>query len=109
MFHAVENAAQVDIDDTLPLVDLAIRRQRWPRHHPGVVERDIEASVVFKCCSDHRRAIGSPAHVRLRENGPPALPGDQLDRLARAGLIDRSEEHTSELQSIMRISYAVFC
>src|SRR3546814_6830714 len=28
---------------------------------------------------------------------------DLLDRL------DRSEEHTSELQSLMRISYAVFC
>src|SRR3546814_2545865 len=26
-----------------------------------------------------------------------------------AGGIDRSEEHTSELQSLMRISYAVFC
>src|SRR3546814_5027395 len=25
------------------------------------------------------------------------------------GLADRSEEHTSELQSLMRISYAVFC
>src|SRR3546814_7730387 len=25
------------------------------------------------------------------------------------GLIERSEEHTSELQSLMRISYAVFC
>src|SRR3546814_2295822 len=25
------------------------------------------------------------------------------------GLMDRSEEHTSELQSLMRISYAVFC
>src|SRR3546814_1775131 len=25
------------------------------------------------------------------------------------GLITRSEEHTSELQSLMRISYAVFC
>src|SRR3546814_3167888 len=25
------------------------------------------------------------------------------------GLIHRSEEHTSELQSLMRISYAVFC
>src|SRR3546814_3564825 len=25
------------------------------------------------------------------------------------GPIDRSEEHTSELQSLMRISYAVFC
>src|SRR3546814_2018642 len=24
-------------------------------------------------------------------------------------LMDRSEEHTSELQSLMRISYAVFC
>src|SRR3546814_1848393 len=27
----------------------------------------------------------------------------------REGLQDRSEEHTSELQSLMRISYAVFC
>src|SRR3546814_4657863 len=29
------------------------------------------------------------------------------DHLLRAGV--RSEEHTSELQSLMRISYAVFC
>src|SRR3546814_7434749 len=28
---------------------------------------------------------------------------------AEGGTIDRSEEHTSELQSLMRISYAVFC
>src|SRR3546814_10028577 len=27
----------------------------------------------------------------------------------RRGVEDRSEEHTSELQSLMRISYAVFC
>src|SRR3546814_2366864 len=26
-----------------------------------------------------------------------------------AGFLKRSEEHTSELQSLMRISYAVFC
>src|SRR3546814_6930885 len=26
-----------------------------------------------------------------------------------APILDRSEEHTSELQSLMRISYAVFC
>src|SRR3546814_10187565 len=33
-----------------------------------------------------------------------------LDDLARDGLPAlRSEEHTSELQSLMRISYAVFC
>src|SRR3546814_6308203 len=28
---------------------------------------------------------------------------------AKAGLAGRSEEHTSELQSLMRLSYAVFC
>src|SRR3546814_4458560 len=30
-------------------------------------------------------------------------------REARNAFIERSEEHTSELQSLMRISYAVFC
>src|SRR3546814_7356490 len=29
--------------------------------------------------------------------------------LGRLQAVDRSEEHTSELQSLMRISYAVFC
>src|SRR3546814_7561655 len=32
-----------------------------------------------------------------------------VDRAPVAGLPERSEEHTSELQSLMRISYAVFC
>src|SRR3546814_1029653 len=32
---------------------------------------------------------------------------DEVDR--RGGAFDRSEEHTSELQSLMRTSYAVFC
>src|SRR3546814_2353816 len=35
-------------------------------------------------------------------------PCERLD-LAKIGRLDRSEEHTSELQSLMRISYAVFC
>src|SRR3546814_6551487 len=34
-------------------------------------------------------------------------PGPQAVRLQPVG--GRSEEHTSELQSLMRISYAVFC
>src|SRR3546814_8918608 len=34
----------------------------------------------------------------------------ELERdLAHHGVLGRSEEHTSELQSLMRISYAVFC
>src|SRR3546814_3240243 len=35
-----------------------------------------------------------------------AMRHDRAERYASAG---RSEEHTSELQSLMRISYAVFC
>src|SRR3546814_10786100 len=39
------------------------------------------------------------------ERALPHLQGVTLD----ADALDRSEEHTSELQSLMRISYAVFC
>src|SRR3546814_4809793 len=34
---------------------------------------------------------------------------DELARRLTKGVPGRSEEHTSELQSLMRISYAVFC
>src|SRR3546814_9416124 len=34
---------------------------------------------------------------------------DPVGLLHRARVAPRSEEHTSELQSLMRISYAVFC
>src|SRR3546814_1050578 len=36
--------------------------------------------------------------------GAQVLPDDEIARV-----VERSEEHTSELQSLMRISYAVFC
>src|SRR3546814_6440202 len=34
---------------------------------------------------------------------------DELNRCFGRAVVARSEEHTSELQSLMRISYAVFC
>src|SRR3546814_5725036 len=46
------------------------------------------------------------------------IPTHRVDRPRRSrrsgtrmsgGYVNRSEEHTSELQSLMRISYAVFC
>src|SRR3546814_8809245 len=42
---------------------------------------------------------------------PELTPMLQTKMFIVAGLLDavRSEEHTSELQSLMRISYAVFC
>src|SRR3546814_6315511 len=48
----------------------------------------------------HRLAIKADLH-------PPCKP--RVDRQRRPAIDDRSEEHTSELQSLMRISYAVFC
>src|SRR3546814_10243078 len=37
------------------------------------------------------------------------LRGVQNPPFEFVGFVERSEEHTSELQSLMRISYAVFC
>src|SRR3546814_6953839 len=49
-----------------------------------------------------------------RDRRPRRFRRAALDRDSRAGAehrggVKRSEEHTSELQSLMRISYAVFC
>src|SRR3546814_10319788 len=50
-------------------------------------------------------------HVALVDHGPELVAAriiSEADRIAQARG-ERSEEHTSELQSLMRISYAVFC
>src|SRR3546814_3923656 len=39
--------------------------------------------------------------------GQKIMPGDYV--AVSTSVVGRSEEHTSELQSVMRISYAVFC
>src|SRR3546814_2147283 len=50
----------------------------------------------------------APATVSLTVGTPPApTAGDKSGVAVAYGT--RSEEHTSELQSLMRISYAVFC
>src|SRR3546814_9912409 len=48
-----------------------------------------------------------PAQTAPRSRSPTS-PMRSASRLAKASR-RRSEEHTSELQSLMRISYAVFC
>src|SRR3546814_3994192 len=54
-----------------------------------------------------------PAHPgryrRQRAEVAARRPRPVPRRPARRGAVSRSEEHTSELQSLMRISYAVFC
>src|SRR3546814_7351799 len=54
------------------------------------------------------RVVEKPSHaIELPPTGWAALLRGLLCRCPRCG--ERSEEHTSELQSLMRISYAVFC
>src|SRR3546814_7054492 len=55
-----------------------------------------------------RRGDRSDLHGR-RSSGRDRLLADTHGGPGRFALGRRSEEHTSELQSLMRISYAVFC
>src|SRR3546814_8067999 len=70
-----------------------------PRERGGIGEAAQFGGAFLAL--DMRVAAG----VKFDDGGAEAHRG--LD-LARVGF-DRSEEHTSELQSLMRISYAVFC
>src|SRR3546814_3392518 len=53
-----------------------------------------------------------PLFESFRKQAPPgeivSLPESRERGLPRLLMVDRSEEHTSELPSLMRISYAVF-
>src|SRR3546814_6536570 len=53
-----------------------------------------------------RRNPDYPSEYDSLRSTPTSRPGDASRQRSTA---PRSEEHTSELQSLMRISYAVFC
>src|SRR3546814_8978884 len=67
--------------------------------------------------SDARCQAGQPSAAWHAPSGQPSsFPpsssrswGDPETICRGLNRLDRSEEHTSELQSLMRISYAVFC
>src|SRR3546814_1754872 len=80
------------------------------RHHQAVIEpgrmpqgREHEDHVPI---AHRHRTEGVRGRAVGRIEGVEDALG--LTRRTRAEQ-DRSEEHTSELQSLMRISYAVFC
>src|SRR3546814_9165681 len=75
-------------------------RHRHPAHQG---ERAPTALPVALSTSEHRL----PPHGSQKDAFCRYVP--QQGRVAVAFRMLRSEEHTSELQSIMRISYAVFC
>src|SRR3546814_3327841 len=69
-------------------------------------------AVLVDVRGDHERALGmARGALGVVREQLEAAPGDVVpDPDTEVLLIcQRSEEHTSELQSLMRISYAVFC
>src|SRR3546814_9711672 len=66
----------------------------------GVPDARLGAAIVLIV-----RGRGAAAD----EEGLAAYLRQNLPNFMQPQVVERSEEHTSELQSLMRISYAVFC
>src|SRR3546814_9501444 len=67
------------------------------RVDPGIVQIDVDIG--------QEHGVDDPGDHHVQRH----RPSDRLPRLRLWISNCRSEEHTSELQSLMRISYAVFC
>src|SRR3546814_1499733 len=95
-----------------------------PLRRPGRIQRAANREVLpFVIEQSNLLPIEEGSAVLVEGEGivGPAIPQilHDIDELARPFVAiivldmpvaaERSEEHTSELQSLMRISYAVFC
>src|SRR3546814_5180660 len=113
--------------------DLRIEQvEKFAALHPsGVVAIGLFLPHQAVACHLHpaqRCGLAGPAQARVEKGGPV----EAMDRIQRrhdlveiirqlapvaiglaeersGEIVERSEEHTSELQSLMRTSYAVFC
>src|SRR3546814_1562743 len=89
---------------------LSPRREIWSRHFASQPVRAASASTSMPCVpTTGRSPSASHRRVAARSSRPmlmaSAWRGSAPHSIAKA----RSEEHTSELQSLMRPSYADFC
>src|SRR3546814_9042001 len=86
---------------------------------PGDSEPDLHALHLALLHLEHRKAIGDRRKKQHRGVERDQLQVEQILRRRSRGIAaaehgiagkeDRPEEQTSELQSLMRISYADFC
>src|SRR3546814_12161862 len=73
-----------------------------PAELSAKARRDLALGLAREISERHGVAVDMAIHAPGRE-------GDHRNHHAHLLTTTRSEEHTSELQSLMRISYAVFC
>src|SRR3546814_8277977 len=82
-----------------------------------VLDRSSAPGDKTRVCLPHRELFQAlqPGSRLLLDDGKIALrvekvEPERIETLGEVGgALSRSEEHTSELQSLMRIAYAVFC
>src|SRR3546814_7338479 len=91
-------SSDVCSSDLIRQPQIARQPQRRDQREP----LSILAAADPRIAHDDGRAAGNDGGFHLPRIGP--APAVEIDLDAA-----RSEEHTSELQSLMRISYAVFC
>src|SRR3546814_2138767 len=84
------------------------RGMKGPVAHGDIGAAVARRGVEFVEGALRRRALLIPRD-RRREPGGARSASAGSARLRTSPFLGRSEEHTSELQSLMRISYAVFC
>src|SRR3546814_9261175 len=104
--HDARQVFQVDL-----VADAGVR---W--HHFEVIECLLcpaQQLIAFHVALELEFGIGGGGVGPAEYVGNDGVVDDQLAGYQRIDALrvaaERSEEHTSELQSLMRISYAVFC
>src|SRR3546814_2925795 len=93
--------------DTLFPYTTLFRSHSFPRSPQIGVELNPQGFEIhhrIECSGTHLATTLCLAHTNLG-----GLKRELILFVHRRNCTDRSEEHTSELQSLMRISYAVFC
>src|SRR3546814_4239395 len=94
--------------DVVALLGVFGQREERLEHTVGVVDQRLRDAVV----ADAGKAPFAVGRAEFVDERLAVLRAGRVGESADVECRDsgwRSEEHTSELQSLMRISYAVFC
>src|SRR3546814_1934857 len=100
MFHAMKNAKHVDIQGSLEIGARQLMKRHVDRRQPRIVECAIKATEFGDGEFHGRPRVVLDTDVAMAVDGVATFRAYQSDRF-------RSEEHTSELQSLMRRSNSV--
>src|SRR3546814_3161959 len=110
LFRSTTAVIDVKPGKRYTLADIVIDAD--PTIPPNLIAENFPLSVGEPIVAQRIQGAEAGIALKLPEEGYPFAKVGQRDILLDGATGDgvyRSEEHTSELQSLMRISYAVFC